>query len=188
MQTSPFQKNAALAGMLIVLCAFPGCATTPKTPAYRLTGALSGITGRAIESTQSINREKTYRIFFALSQPENCIRLKVISRRAVNENIYVEQPIFVYFIIERAVDIRHFGLKKEPFVFSEIGRNYDSNWNRRGDIEICSDAEDPIRKLAPGVYRIRFSVLEDTAVNFTFTVFTNNGDVAFPNALPESLK
>ena len=62
-------------------------------------------------------------------------------------------------------------------MYSEIGRNYDEDWGLLEKIEVCTSPEDPLKKLDPGLYRIRFAVFEQADIMFTVNVLSNAGDV-----------
>lgn len=79
----------------------------------------------------------------------------------------LSSEINTYYIVEKLVDISRYKAEKKS-MFYEIGRNFDLRWNASPLVVLCTDASDPLKKLDPGLYRIRFTGL--TSSNFYYRV------------------
>jgi hypothetical protein len=86
--------------------------------------------------------------------------------------------------VEKVIDVTPFTRSGErKLEYSEMGRNYDTNWKIDSDIRICSKSTDPIHTLGPGWYRIRFSTFTDLTCVTAITIYSNYG-VQFSQSLP----
>lgn len=152
------------------------CKSAGISPAsYKYKMIYNGASAKSIQSIEKIEKEKTYIINFTIEKPEECIEAKITAKKgdynAGRENIF--------FIIEKALDLRKFKNIDNIEFFSELDRNYNSNWELKSEIEICSSGTDPIKKLDPGKYRIRFSSLDNIDFDFEVSIQTDSAPVLF---------
>jgi hypothetical protein len=131
----------------------------------------SGYSSGTMESKDKIDKWKTFELFFTLDNPEDCIKINIISEifdEISNKKIFLK----TYFTVEKAVDVSKFS-KENAVLYSEMGRNFDYNWTAKQDLEICSSDSDPIKKLnKSGKYRIRFTIFKD--INFKYNININS--------------
>ena len=171
--------------LLVFACAFCAqCASPTKAPEFRLENKYAGRTGAAIVSAQKGDFTVSYEIYLSLAQPEKCLDIGISARRSGGEHSYVKETLKVFFIVERAVNVSQFRLRNNPFIFTEIGRNFDLNWESVKSIWVCTSKTDPLKKLDAGVYRLRFSMLSAAEFDFEIRVLSNEGPVSFSAALP----
>lgn len=162
--------------LTIVLAAgwLAGCASTGKARIYRFTDTYTGGPNKQTETADRIEREATYAVYFKLLRTEECIRVSMSAQKAGQENIFLqEKALPMFFIVEKAIDIRKLAVPGQQFMFSELGRNYDINFKPKQDVEICSDEAYPIKRLDAAVYRIRFSALSGEDFELFTSVFSN---------------
>jgi hypothetical protein len=171
-------RRQAAAAAFVCACMI-GCATAAERPAYLNNVVYSVISSRDLEAPQRIGNARTYGITFTLARPEKCVEVSVRGKRITREYSYTDQSVRVFFIVERQIDLSTFTPAGQRRVYSEIGRNYDQDWGILEKIEVCTSPQDPLKKLDPGLYRIRFAVFEQADVMFTVNVLSNAGDVIF---------
>lgn len=175
----PGGRRPAAAAAFVCACMI-GCATAVERPAYLNNVVYSVTSGRDLETPQRIGNAKTYSITLTLVRPEKCVEVSVRGKRIAREYSYTDQSVRVFFLVERQIDLSTFERAVQRQVYGEIGRNYDENWGLLEKIEVCTSPEDPLKKLDPGLYRIRFAVFEQADIMFTVNVLSNAGDVLFP--------
>lgn len=170
--------SALLPAALALVLMAASCSAAGKNNTTQKGAPYQGDTGKALESADRIDREKTYEIYFRLTTPEECIRVEMTSRApesAIEKKVRV---IRTFFIVEKSVDLSKFDVRNAArTVFSEIGRNYDQNWNRTKEITLCSTPSDPIRKMDPSLYRIRFTSFRDDPFSFEIIIYSKNSAV-----------
>ncbi len=158
---------------------FASCASAGKVKQYKFSTELAGTTREYVLSGEPIDRGDTYRVFFTLSQQEECIRISINAKEIYKDFRFVENHPRIYFIIERAVDIRKFRQKDRDFIFSELAANYTSNWEHLEYLLLCGAREGPLKILAPGTYRLRFSSLGGEKFSYTIKIESDNAPVVF---------
>jgi hypothetical protein len=152
------------------------CRTTGGSPAiYKYKIIHNGASKTSLQSIEKIEKEKTYLVNFTIELQEECLLTKITAKPV---NSYAGRQN-IYFIVEKALDLHKFKFTDNNEIFSELDRNFNNNWERRTDIEICSSGTDPIKKLEPGKYRIRFSSLDNNDFDFEITIQTNKAPVLF---------
>jgi hypothetical protein len=147
------------------------CASAEKSVSGN-NSVLKGNSSKEAESADKIDNSKTFELFFTLDNDEDCISVGLNSE-AYDEvlNKYIQLKNF--YIVEKSIDISRFNSAKKS-MFTEIGRNYDFNWNTRQKIEICSSGTDPIKTLNKNDnFRIRFTVFKD--INFKYDIIISSG-------------
>jgi hypothetical protein len=157
--------------VLLIFIFLMQCRSIDKS-AYKNNNIFKGDSIREIESKEKIDNWKTYEIFFTLNGNEDCIKLNLSSDiydAVINKNTTIK----TYFIVEKAIDISKFSLDKKS-MFSEIGRNYDYNWNTKQEFDVCSSKSDPIKTLNKNNnFRIRFTVFKDINFKYAINIFSN---------------
>jgi len=164
---------------IVAILVLAGCASTDGVRTYELKSTLTGVTGEAMATADKINGGNTFEVYFSLEKPEDCVKVFMetsIIEPTIKGNKYV--PSSAYFIVERKYGIEQFGLT-EKSVNTEIGRNFDLSWTPKPDIELCTRKGDPIMKMAPGLFRVRFTSFRSEHVLYTLDIYTNKSKVTF---------
>lgn len=170
---------------LIFACALCArCASSTQAPDFRHENKYAGKTGAAILSAQRGDFNRSYEIYFTLAEPEKCLDIGITAKRSGREYSFVQEKINVFFIVERAVNVSQFHLRNNPFIFSEIGRNFDLNWESMKSIWVCTTKTDPLKKIDAGVYRLRFSMPAAGEFDFEIRILSGRGTVSFSTVPP----
>ncbi len=154
-----------------------GCATGDVASRYLFKASLTGTANSYLRAKDRIDREECYQVFFRIRKQEKCIKIALTTLISDRSILNRKIPVNGYFIVEKLIDIRKFH-EGYNYTYSELGRNYDSGWKGKGEMTLCSSSRDPIRKLDPGIYRIRFTVFREEDFRFTFQFFTNAEQIA----------
>jgi hypothetical protein len=133
------------------------CKTTQEYN-YKFNFVEKGESKELLTSKEKIDGTNAYETYFTLEKPVNCIKIS-ISATAFADDFGKKQVVLkTYFTVEKVVNIKNFKFGKEKYTFSEMGKNFDQQWDRSRDITVCSSEDDPIKKFdAKSVYRIRFT-------------------------------
>lgn len=177
-------RIAAIYGIVLIIISPIRCKTIKKEMQFAHKVSYSGITKPSIESSNKIDKEITYEIYFTIEKDEKCLKLTIQSIAEYEGIVKDEKIVKTYFIVEKAIDISRFvseESQKSPKVkedipkiaYSEIGKNFDLRWNRKRDLLICTSGEDPIKKLNKSSYRIRFTTFMKDNFSFTITAYSN---------------
>ncbi len=159
------------------------CQCKTGSVSYYNTNIFKGRSGKDIKGSDSIDKSKTYKLYFILNEKEECIKINMVST-IYDEISGLEKLSKIFFIVEKAVDISQFKKSKnEKIIFSELGRNFDYSWNREREIIICSSDVDPIKKLSKNIYRVRFTIFRNKRFNYEINIFSNN-KIKFDKQLP----
>lgn len=133
-----------------------------------------GKTNNETQSREKIDKENTYEKYFIIKNNEKCIKI-IITSTIIDDVFKREKKVKTYYIVEKAVNVSRFrdaGGKR--YIFSELGRNFDANWNIKKDALICSSDTDPIKKLDKNIYRIRFTTFSKEDSNFKIELSSDN--------------
>lgn len=155
------------------------CGTLVRPGEYRHVSARKGTSGDSQVSDQKIAADTTYQLFFTIKQPEKCVKISFVS--AIREDTLKEaitREVNTYYIVERIVDIDRFRTGDKT-IFYEFGRNFDTRWNSSHTIVVCTDSLDPLKKLNPGLYRIRFSSFRSPEYGYSVEIHSNIEPVGF---------
>lgn len=176
-------RIASLYVIVLIIISPIGCKTIKKEMQFAHKVSYSGITNPSIESSNKIDKEKTYEIYFTIEKDEKCLKLTIQSIAEYEGILKDEKIVKTYFIVEKAIDISRFAReesRKSPtkkdipkIAYSEIGKNFDHRWNRKRDLLICTSIDDPIKKLNTSKYRIRFTTFMKDNFSFTITAYSN---------------
>lgn|GEM_PF-5274270 len=176
------ERTCTLAGMLIacmLVFFLAGCSSAGKVKQYKFTASFEGTTTDNLRADEALEGGKTYRVFFTLTRPEDCVRISVKAREIPRDGLFVPAKPRIYIVAERAVDLRKFPKREKDFVYSELGRNYTQNWEYLDYLLVCGSPESHLKSLNPGVFRLRLTSLDNTDYAFTVTIDSDNGAVVF---------
>lgn len=155
----------------LAILTIPHCTADRKTKVYAHPNKLDRQSETLSLSAERIENEETYEIYFTLEKESECIKIDIISSAVFNEFTGKRESLRTFFIVEQLMDLARFGDQKMKNFFSEIGRNFDLNWERKRDIALCTDKNDPLEILKSGrVYRIRFSNFQKQRSDFEVRV------------------
>jgi len=122
-------------------------------------------------SKEMIENEITYELYFTLEKNADCIKIDILSSATVNEFSGKKESLKTFFIAEQIIDVSKFSNEKTKYIYSEMGRNFDQGWERKKDITICTDKNDPISALKSSTpYRLRFSNFQKLRCDFEVNV------------------
>ncbi len=178
---SPTVKGTALLIAIVLHAALISCATAKKEISYSRKKAYTGVTNPSLESKKTIDRGKTYLIYFKLKEKDKCVKFSIHSRVPIESVGEKEKIVKTYFIVEKRIDISSFYREEDTsakYTYSEIGRNFDHVWNRKQQLTICTVPGDPIKKFDTGIFRVRFTTFTDEDFRFKIILYSNK-EVAF---------
>jgi hypothetical protein len=146
-----------------------GCGSTGGLRVYKHVNSMSGESVRLINSPDDIDTEKAYEIYFRLQKPVDCIKLNITAKYIPDRFSGKKEHILAFFVLDQLIDLSRFSGPQKKYEISEIGRNFDSAWNRRRDLIICSGPGYPLLKLdEKTIYRLRFTTFRK--VNFEYRI------------------
>jgi hypothetical protein len=146
-----------------------GCGSAKGLRVYEHVNSMSGESIRLQKASDDIDTEKTYEIYFRLQKPVDCIKLNITAKYIPDRFSGKKEHILTFFVLDQLIDIRRFRGPQKKYESSEIGRNFDSNWNRMRDLVICTKPEHPLLKLdEKRVYRLRFTTFRK--MNFEYRI------------------
>ncbi len=164
---------------ITLLSASLACGTLGSPGEYRHVSARKGISGESQISDQKIAGDTTYQLFFNIKKPEKCVKISFVSEiREDTLKETVTREVNTYYIVEKIIDIDRFRTGDKT-IFYEFGRNFDTRWNSSHTIVICTDSLDPLKKLNPGLYRIRFSSFRSPEYGYSVEIHSNIEPVGF---------
>lgn len=163
---------AAVLGVALLLAA---CGTTTKTGVgeYAFKNYHRGSSSKESLSKEKIDNRPSYEVFFTLEKPEECIRITVSAKNSAVQSKYMDPSVRASFVVEKALDISAFNLRTGTTIYVELGRNYDINWKSERETVVCSAKDSPLRKLTPGLYRIRITAFEARDFSFSIAIASN---------------
>ncbi len=122
-------------------------------------------------SQEKIEKEVTYEIYFTLEKSTDCIRVELSSSHVDNPFTGKKEPVKAFFIVEQIIDVSRFTGQKENYVYSEMGRNFDTSWNSTRELTLCSSKYDPILRFREKTfYRLRFSIFKSFKSDYSISV------------------
>jgi hypothetical protein len=135
-----------------------GCGSAKGLRVYTHRNNISGESVNLEYASDNIDTEKAYEIYFRLKKPVDCIKLNIIAKYIPDRFSGKKEHILTFFVLDQLIDISRFNDPRKKYETSEIGRNFDSAWNRRRDLEICTGTGYPLLKLDDKtIYRLRFT-------------------------------
>jgi len=124
-------------------------------------------------SKDKIDKYKTYELFFQLFEDEECLQIEIISTKKIHKFTKKKSSDKIFFIIEKIIETTNKSGKINKN-YSEIGRNFDNDWNRQRIITICSIKDLPLTILNKNSkYRIRFTSFNKKTVAFIVKIDSN---------------
>ncbi|MCX7677891.1 MAG: hypothetical protein N2316_01600 [Spirochaetes bacterium] len=171
----PLILNIFFISSLSIFC----CTSYEQTANYRHISYFEGNSSRSEKSDQKIANSPTWQIFFSMLKPEKCIKIVFTSKTEIETlKGTIVNEIISYFIVEKLIDISRYNFDKKN-IFYEIGKNFDLRWNTSQIAIICTDDNDPLKKLEPGLYRIRFTGFKSSDFNYRIEIFSHHEQVKF---------
>lgn len=157
--------------IVILSVALAGCASTQEGRVFKKSSVMTVSGETAILSADRIDRYPTYMVYFRLEKPADAVSIS-ITAEYVADITGAKKSRKAYFIVEKIVDLSQFKNIKLGNLHTEIGRNYDAEWNREKEITLISSKSEPFKNLdADSTYRIRFTTFAQE--NFEFTIVVN---------------
>jgi len=165
---SPF--FALLPALVFILLLYTGCSRSARD-IYRFSNSHKGQSTQLTLSKDLIDSGRTYELYFRLEKEVRCIEVNLVCSVLKNQFTGERMMISSCYLVERVIDIRSFSKIKADYMFSEIGRNYDENWNCNRTTRICSSRKDPIRTFSPdSLYRIRLTSFNSADFDYRLMV------------------
>jgi len=117
--------------------------------------------GSVKQSADLIEKSRSMEIFFELTSDIDSLSLKIILTSRIS--LTKERNLMTFFVLDRGVSAETLSGKK--FVYTEIYRNFDKDWNilKSEKIEF-KNSDAPFQRLSKGIYRIRL-INTDTSSN-----------------------
>lgn len=163
----------------IITVAFPFISNCSggKSVVYKWNNALSFQSENMPISAEKIDKFETRILYFTISSKEVCVVLGIEGSVISGTILGGTKSVPVYCVIERNVGS---DLKPE---FTEIARNFNSDWESRQNLQICSQDDLPLLRLEHGLYRIRSTVFLKEAYSLKISLQAQN-PVLFSTSLP----
>ncbi len=165
------KKAFSLPILLIAAISFSAlvCSTTGGLRTYKHVSSKTGESVKLDYGSDNIDTEKAYEVYFRLEKPVDCIKLNIVSKYIPDRFSGKKEHILTFFVLDQLIDISMFGDPEKKFEISEIGRNFDSAWNRKRNLVVCTGPGYPLLKFdIKTVYRLRFTTFRK--VNFEFRI------------------
>lgn len=169
-------KETVLLIAIVLHAALFSCASVKREISYSQKKAYTGVTNPSLESKKTIDRGKTYMVYFKLKEKDKCVKFSIHSRVPIESVGEKEKVVKTYFIVEKRIDISRFYREEDTstqYTYSEIGRNFDHVWNRKQQLTICTVPGDPIKKFDTGIFRVRFTTFTNEEFRFKIILYSN---------------
>ncbi len=137
-------------------------------------------------SNEKIDGSPTYEVFFTLEKPVDCMTINIESASLQKTFPVQKIPKTTYFIIEKKLNMPQYKTKLDN-TYTQIGRNFNSEWELYSPVKICSNPGDPLSTINESEYRIRFSAFEKAELYYIITI-TCESKVIFIENRPEEKK
>jgi hypothetical protein len=168
-------NHASPAGALALLCALlafsvPGCSGNIKNKSYRYS-VVSAVPGnQAVRTNDRIDRYATFVSYFRLGKDVESFNISVTAEN-VSDILGTKKTRRAYFIVEKVIDMTRLKNPNLTRLHAELGRNYNSDWNRETDITLVSSREAPFKNLdADSLYRVRYTAFANEIFTFIVTI------------------
>ena len=126
------------------------------------------------KSKDRIDNTPTYEIYFQLSGITRCIEISIIATNTNNKRVRCG------YILEAEIDISRFPKKPLQPIYTQLAKNFDSDWRFQSNIFFCSNEADPLKRLNPGNYRLRITAFSDKKHTFTIQI-KSSASIKFKN-------
>ena len=144
-----------------------GC-SSPTVKIFKKNNIVAIPVDKARRTREEIDRYATYAVYFKLEKAVDSIRIR-ISAEYVADIIGTRKTRETYFIVEKIIDARKFKNTDVRYFYSEMGRNFDAEWNAAKGLVLVSEKGSPFKALdGNSIYRIRFTPF--SSENFVFAV------------------
>jgi hypothetical protein len=149
------------------------CATGSLAQKYRHSGVKFIRGGEAIQTNDTIDRYATMVAYFRLGNPVDEISVS-ITAEYVADITGAKKIKKTYFIVEKIVNMSKYKYRDMKYLYAEIGRNFDADWNREKDLVLLSDKTVPFKALdEKSIYRIRYTTFSTEETDYTITIGAN---------------
>ena len=129
------------------------------------------------KSSDTIDNGITYELFFLLANHVECITVDVQAVQIKDPFPPDKIPQKTYFTVEKIIDTTRYR-SRNNFTYSPMARNYNNEWETFYPVKICGLKDDPLSKLEPATYRLRFTVFDPNPVIFMINV-TSDEEIIF---------
>jgi hypothetical protein len=137
---------------------FPCCTGTVKETLDQ-NQIYSNTTESTKPSAEKIDGTPTYEISFNLEKPADCMSIE-LEAVYLNKSFPIQRVLKnAFFIVEKRLKLAQFKLKTDAN-FTQIGRNFNNDWELYSPVKVCTNNNDPLSILDASEYRIRFSTFE----------------------------
>ncbi len=160
-------KKISLLFIAMLLCA--GCTEQVKETMAQEQQQYGNSTENTALSPVRIDNYPTYQIYFTLEKPTDCLTIEI-------ESVYLQKsfpvqkiPARTFFIVEKKLKLPAFS-GKDDMHFTQLGRNFNHDWEVYSPVKICSSANDPLSKLDQSDYRIRFTTFDKSVSWYVITI------------------
>lgn len=160
-------KNLQLLVFAIILCT--GCGEQIRETHTNEEQQYGNTTENTKVSIDRIDNYPTYQVLFTLDKPADCFSIEIDSVYLQKSFPVQKIPARTYFIVEKKLKLPASG-KKEEIIYTQLGRNFNSDWDVFSPVKVCSSANDPLSKLDISEYRIRFTTFEKKLAWYVITV------------------
>jgi hypothetical protein len=140
--------------LFILFLAVSSCSILPQRDGYTYKSALSINSKNVALSKSKIDSSSTRELFFHLDKSEVVIQvtLSLSGTNLLGESI----PEIPFFVVEKVFTLN------DQTEYCRLGENFDTNYTLRDPILIVNDnTSDPLCRLTPGTYRIRFTFFDE---------------------------
>jgi len=158
---------------LVIASLMAACATGPHVLKYKFSGVKSIPGSEAVPTGEQIDRYATMVAYFRLGNPVDEISIS-ISAEYVADITGAKKIKKTYFIVEKIVDFSRYKYRDMKYLYAEIGRNFDADWNREKELVMVSDKTVPFKNLdEKSIYRIRYTTFSTEATDYVITIGAN---------------
>jgi hypothetical protein len=172
-QSSRYFSVLSAIGALLVTSLMSACATGTLIQKYKYSGVKSIANIAVVQTGDTIDRYATMVAYFRLGNPVDEISIS-ISAEYVADITGAKKIKKTYFIVEKIVDMSKYKYRDMKYLYAEIGRNFDADWNREKDIVIVSNKTVPFKNLdEKSIYRIRYTTFSTEATDYVITIGAN---------------
>src|SRR4030042_877526 len=166
-----------LGGGRLFLCAAlaaalpgPGCATGQRPRAFKESHAKTLSRAEAPRSFELIDNYETFVIHFRLAKDAPALSVG-ISAEYVADITGAKKTRKTYFIVEKIIDMSQFKNANLKYLYAELGRNFDAEWNREREITLVSNKIEPFKNLDAGsTYRTRYTTFSNANFEYIITI------------------
>ena len=177
--TSPSRIITAILALAVTAPVIgAGCSAAQRVKSYKQSFTAVVASRTAPRSPVKIDQHPAYAVYFRLDRAVRSIRVG-ITAEYIADIAGTRKQRKVYFVIEKMIDTSQFKNREIKYIFSDLGRNFDTDWTRVREIELASVKNDLFRSLdGNSMYRIRYTTFSNEDFDFTIKIEADCG-VAF---------